>query len=147
MRHPLPPSGYSPIARAMREKVSHHAASRRNLIPPVFFARPAGRTTTSTSRPKVVSISNNRSMEKPRNFPRSRFERSGWATPVNVAALAWVSFFSFIRREISLTIWAFSKRSSALGRPRSAKMLPLKTSCAGSFGMGCVSVWGPVYTP
>jgi hypothetical protein len=39
----------------------HQTASRRKLIPPVFFALLAGCTTTSTSLPKAVNIFSRRS--------------------------------------------------------------------------------------
>jgi hypothetical protein len=42
----------------------------------------------------------------------------------NGAAFACVTIFSVISREISVTICALSSSSSALGNPRSAKMLP-----------------------
>jgi hypothetical protein len=57
--------------------------------------------------------------------------------PVNDAAFAWVSFFRFISRAISLTISAFSKSSLAFIRSRSANMLPLLFA---NFGRLVISV-------
>lgn len=57
--------------------------------------------------------------------PRSSFETSGCASPISFDTSAWVKPLALMRAAMARTMSALTMCSSALGRPRSLKTLPL----------------------